>query len=83
MFLFFEGFQAQNVLNLFLFSMENPYLTFDVNNSFKVGDIGDIQYFHTTLEKCNVIYLNGISYYAKMYYVTKDDFVGVQVFFCK
>ena len=39
MFLFFEGFQPQNVLILFLFFMKHSYLlmatvTSDVNNSF-------------------------------------------------
>ena len=40
----------------------------------KDGDIGDIEYFNTTLEKCKVRYPNGTSDY-----ITKDEFIGVQV----
>ena len=39
-----------------------------------MGDIGDKEYFNTTLEEYRVKYLNGTSDY-----ITKCDFDGVQV----
>ena len=54
MFLFFEGFQPQNVVILFLFFIKHSYLlgvkiTPDVNNSFKLGNILILEYFNTIL----------------------------------
>ena len=43
-----------------------------------IEDIGDIEYFNATLDEHKIIYLNGT-----YYYITKDDFDGIQVLFCK
>ena len=51
MFLLFEGFQAQNVLILFLFSMKYSHL------------LTILGYFNTTLEEYKVIYRDGTSDY--------------------
>ena len=49
-------------------------ITPDINNSLKLGDIGDIEYFNTTLEEYKVINPDGTSHY-----ITKDEFDGVHV----
>ena len=59
MFLFFQGFQPQNVLIL-LFSTKHSYvltvkITSDVNNSFN-WDTGYIKYFNKNLEEYKFIY---------------------------
>ena len=82
MFLVFYGFQLQNVLMLFLFTMK--YSISHGKNYYwhqklsLIGDIGDIEYFNPTLDEHKIIYLNGT-----YYYITKDDFDGIQVIFCK
>ena len=65
MFLFFEGFQPQEVLILSLFSMKHYYTLkgksfLNVNNSLR-WFIGDIEYLNATYEGYKVIYLDGTS----------------------
>ena len=48
-------------------------ITPDINNSLKLGDIGDIEYFNI-LYSYKVINPHGTSYY-----ITKDEFDGVHV----
>ena len=89
MFLFLECFQRQNVLNLFLFSVNLSYLlkatiTPDTNNwgyfSKEKGHviskctITDIKHFNTALEKYEVKYSRGTSNY-----IANDDFDEAQV----
>ena len=73
MLLFFEGFQAQNVLIFFLSLMKPSYLSTAkiipyVDNPLSLRDIGEIEYFNTTYEEYKVI-PDGISDY-----IAKDDF---------
>ena len=61
MLLFFEGFQAQNVLIFFLSLMKPSYLSTAkiipyVDNPLSLRDIGEIEYFNTTYEEYKVIY---------------------------
>ena len=61
MFLFFEGFQFQNVLILFLFSVKHSYLltakiALDVNPPLPNIEYRIQNITNTTLEKCKVIY---------------------------
>ena len=77
MFLFFQGFQPQNVLIL-LFSTKHSYvftmkITSDVSNSFN-WDTGYIKYFNKNLEEYKVIYPD-----ETPDYITKDDFDSVQI----
>ena len=73
MFLFFEGFQSQNVVILFLFFIKHFYrlgvkITPDVNNSFKLGNI--------------LILVLSIKLYIfpwNIDYITKYDFDHAQV----
>ena len=77
MFLFFQGFQPQNVLIL-LFSTKHSYMftvkiTSYVNNFFN-WDTGYIKYFNKNLEEYKVIYPD-----ETPDYITKDDFDSVQI----
>ena len=66
--------QPQNVLIFFLSSLKPSYLSTSkitpyVDNSLNLGDIGEIDYYNTTLKEYKVKYPDGISDY-----ITKDDF---------
>ena len=43
-----------------------------------IKSLGDLKYFNTTPDAYKATYSNGTSNY-----ITKDDFDGVQVIFCK
>ena len=65
MFSFFEGLKHVLIFSSFSIKLSYPYRF-----------IGNIEYFNTTLEESEVIFLDGTSDY-----IPKDDFDGVQVIF--